>query len=42
MTANTYVEDLTKKPFKKVYSNYKKWKLCDYRDYLRVGDETYI
>jgi hypothetical protein len=29
MTANTYVEDLTKKPFKKTYSNYKGWRLCD-------------
>ena len=42
MTANTYVEDLTKKPFDKTYSNYRGWRLCDYKDYLRLGEETYI
>jgi hypothetical protein len=42
MTANTYVEDLTKKPFDRIYSNYKGWRLCDFKDYLRVGEETYI
>jgi hypothetical protein len=42
MTTNTYVEDLTKKPFTRTYSNYKKWRLCDYKDYLKVGEDTYI
>ena len=42
MTANTYVEDLTKKPFNKTYSNYKGWGLCDYKDYKRLGEEDYI
>jgi hypothetical protein len=42
MTANTYVEDLTKKPFNKIYSNYRGWRLCDYKDYKRLGEEDYI
>ena len=42
MTTNTYVEDLTKKPFDRTYSNYKEWKLCDYKDYLRLKEEGYI
>ena len=42
MTANTYVEDLTKKPFNKTYSNHRGWRLCDYKDYLRLGEENYI
>ena len=42
MTANTYVEDLTQKPFKRIYSNHRGWRLCDSKDYLRIGDDSYI
>ena len=42
MTANTYVEDLTKNPFNKTYSNYRGWRLCNEKDYKRLGEDSYI
>ena len=42
MTANSYVEDLSTKPFNKTKFNFQQYRLCNFKDYLRIGDESYI